>query len=92
MKLHVVGYEKLDYTNKKGRHVQGVSLKCLQAPRSEDFVGMDITDVFVSKDLIDSVGFIPAVNSDIETSYDYDGRFTVLSGYKLLNQASNNES
>lgn len=86
MKAHVVGYLACDFKGKDGERVQGVSLKCLVKPTSEDFVGQDVTKFWLPASMIDSVGFVPDVGSDIDLLYDYDGRKSVLVGYKLISE------
>lgn len=84
MKAHVVGYQTCDFKDKDGKQVQGVSLKCLVDSTSETFVGQDISKIWVPLKLLESVGFVPDVGSDINLIYDYDGRKSVLVGYELI--------
>lgn len=84
MKAHVVGYQTCDFKDKDGKQVQGVSLKCLVDSTSEALVGQDISKIWVPMKLLESVGFVPDVGSDVNLIYDYDGRKSVLVGYELI--------
>lgn len=84
MKAHVVGYQTCDFKDKDGKQVQGVSLKCLVDSTSETLVGQDISKIWIPMKLLESVGFVPDVGSDVNLVYDYDGRKSVLVGYELI--------
>lgn len=84
MKAHVVGYQTCDFKDKDGKQVQGVSLKCLVDSTSEALVGQDISKIWIPMNLLESVGFVPDVGSDVNLVYDYDGRKSVLVGYELI--------
>jgi hypothetical protein len=85
MKAHVVGYQTCDFKDRDGKQVQGVSLKCLvDSTTSETLVGQDIAKIWIPMKLLESVGFVPDVGSDVNLVYDYDGRKSVLVGYELI--------
>ena len=90
MKAHVVGYQTCDFKDKDGKQVQGVSLKCLVDSTSETFVGQDIAKIWVPLKLLEFVGFVPDVGSDVNLIYDYDGKKPVLTGYELLTESDTN--
>ncbi len=90
MKAHVVGYQTCDFKDKDGKQVQGVSLKCLVDSTSETFVGQDIAKIWVPLKLLESVGFVPDVGSDVNLIYDYDGKKPVLTGYELVIESDTN--
>lgn len=84
MKVTVVGYLACDFQDKDGKQVQGVSLKVIKDSNKDGFVGKDIMKVWLPKSIVDSVGFVPDVGSDVELIYDFDGRNSILIGYKLI--------
>lgn len=90
MKAHVVGYQTCDFKDKDGKQVQGVSLKCLVDSTSENFVGQDISKIWLPFNLIEAVGFVPDVGSDVNLIYDYDGKKLVLTGYELVIESDTN--
>lgn len=85
MHVKVVGFEKVDYfSQKKQAQIQGVSLYIIRKPQKESVQGMIAQDIWLSSRLVEAMGFVPKPGSDIELTYDYDGRFSSLVGYKLL--------
>lgn len=80
----VVGYKVCDFEDKNGKKVNGVSLKCLVDSNDIDFVGKDIAKIWLPFDLVQNVGNIPDVDSDVDFQYDFDGRKAVLVGYKVI--------
>ena len=87
MKVKVVGYKALDFAAREmdNKHVSGVSLKCVFDNLSdEDLVGQDITKIWLPSALVQKVGFVPDIGSDVELNYDFDGKRAVLSSYSLI--------
>lgn len=80
----VVGYKVCDFKDNKGQQVCGVSLKCLVDSIDTDFVGKDIAKIWLPMDLVKNVSNIPAVNSQVDLQYDFDGRKAVLVNYKQI--------
>lgn len=92
MQVKVVGFEKVDYFSKKqNRQVQGISLYCTRKGNKESITGDVAEACWLPLQLVQSVGFIPQPGSDVELIYDYDGRYSSLASYKLLD-ASNNSA
>lgn len=88
MKVKVVGYEVVDYESKKTKkQVTGVSLYCLRnAKQNSNAVGEIGVKVWLPESLIKEVGFVPEVGSKVELIYEFDGRYSFLDSYQLVEE------
>lgn len=87
MIVQVTGRQKLDYfSRRRNKQVTGVSLHFVRKPTvsEQGFEGHVSGDVWLPQTLIDSVGFVPEVDSKLELIYDFDGRNNILSGYRKV--------
>lgn len=74
MKVKVVGIQKIDYTNKSGRHVSGVNLHAMYADNRTD--GYAVDKFYLASDFpnLDQV----TVNSDVDVYFNQYGKVDFL--------------
>ena len=74
MKIKVVGIQKIDYTNKAGRHVSGVNLHAMYADNRTD--GYAVDKFYLASDFpnLDQV----KVNTDVDVYFNQYGKVDFL--------------
>lgn len=74
MKVKVVGIQRIDYTNKAGRHVSGVNLHAMYADNRTD--GYAVDKFYLASDFpnLDQV----KVNSDVDVYFNQYGKVDFL--------------
>lgn len=74
MKIKVVGIQKIDYTNKAGRHVSGVNLHAMYADKRTD--GYAVDKFYLASDFpnLDQV----KVNTEVDVYFNQYGKVDFL--------------
>lgn len=74
MKVKVVGIQKIDYTNKAGRHVSGVNLHAMYTDNRTD--GYAVDKFYLASDFpnLDQV----KVNADVDVYFNQYGKVDFL--------------